>query len=186
MIRIAVALSAAWIAAAAGVIDRVAVTVANQVITESEVLRELRLTQLENAQPLNLGPAARKEAAERLVDQQLIRKEMEIGSYPKPSAAEGDAMLQSWRREHFPDPARYRAALDQYGVTEEELKQHLLWELAAIRFTDQRFQVAATTDSQSADRSSSTAETGVEQQMEAWLSQQRRSTRIQFKKEAFQ
>jgi len=185
MTRIALALTTAWIAAA-GVIDRVAVTVGNQVITQSEVVREARLTELENAQPLDLGPAARKAAAERLVDQQLIRNEMEIGNYPKPSAAEGESMLQAWRKEHLPDPARYRAALDQYGVTEEELKQRLLWQLAAIRFTDQRFQVPSTTETQSADRSSSDGETAVEQQMEAWLNQQRRTTRIQFKKEAFE
>jgi hypothetical protein len=186
MTRIPLALTTAWIAAA-GVIDRVAVTVGNQVITQSEVVREARLTEMENAQPLDLGPAARRAAAERLVDQQLIRNEMEIGNYPKPSAAEGESMLQAWRKEHLPDPARYRAALDQYGVTEEELKQRLLWQLAAIRFTDQRFQaVSSTSETQSADRSSSDAETAVEQQMEAWLNQQRRSTRIQFKKEAFE
>jgi hypothetical protein len=172
--------------AAAGIIDRIAVTVGNQVITESEVLREARLTEIENGEPPDLGPAARRAAAERLVDQELIRREMHIGSYPKPTPEEGEAMLREWRREHYPDDAEYSAALAEYGVTEDELKQHLIWELAVLRFTDVRFKTALSEPGQSADRAMNANETEVERQLEAWLKQQRQSTRIQFKKEAFQ
>ena len=184
------ALATAWVAMA-GVVDRVAVVVGNDVITESEVLREVRLTQLINGQPLDLGPAQRRAAAERLVDQLLIRKEMEIGNYPMPSPQEADAMLRKFRQERYPSVQQFRAALEKYGVTEEELKQHLLWQLATMRFTDQRFHVltaaapAKSSEVQSADRSSS-SESSVDDQLDAWLKQQRSSTRIQFKKGAFE
>jgi len=88
--------------AVAGVVDRVAVVVGNQVITESELLREVRLTEFMNGEPLDLSPEKRRIAAERLVDQQLVRKEMEIGSYPPPSPQEADAMLRKFRQEHYP------------------------------------------------------------------------------------
>jgi hypothetical protein len=155
------------------VIDRVAVVVDNHVITQSELLREVRLTELMNGQPLDLGTEQRKTAADRLVDQQLIRNEMQIGSYPKPSPEEGDAMLKKFRQEHYASIPLYRAALEKYGVTEEELKQQLVWQLAAMRFTDLRFQVRP-------------ANTSVDQALDEWLKQQRSSTRIQFKKEAFE
>src|SRR5437016_6955551 len=122
----------------AGVVDRLAVVVGDRVITESEVLRELRLTQLINSQPLDLGSEQRRAAAERLVDQQLIRNEMEIGRYPQPSEAEAAAMVQQFSKEHYAGSStQLHAALEKYGITEEELKQHLLWQLAALRFTEQ-------------------------------------------------
>jgi len=186
--------------AVAGVVDRVAVVVGNQVITESELLREVRLTELMNGEPLDLSAAKRREAAERLVDQQLIRHEMEIGSYPPPSAQEAEAMLRKFRQEHYPTEGEFRAATEKYGINGDDLKQHLLWQLTAMRFTDQRFHVLTagapvqSTDGQSsrresADRSSkepSSKESSVDEQMDAWLKQQRATTRIQFKKGAFE
>jgi len=172
------------------VIDRVAVVVGNQVITESEVLLEVRLTEFFNGQTLDLGADQRKAAAERLVDQQLIRNEMQIGGYPMPVESEGDAVLRKFRQDNYPGIPAFRAALENHGLTEDEVKRHLLWQAAAIRFTDLRFHmtmVAPATpsadQSQSADRS---VDTAVEDQMEVWLKEARSNTRIQFKKGAFQ
>jgi parvulin-like peptidyl-prolyl isomerase len=167
-------------------VDRIAVVVGDRVITQSEVLRELRLTQLINGQALDLGAEQRRAAAERLVDQQLIRNEMEIGRYPQPSDAEAGAMVQKFRQERYRGLPQFRAALEKYGITEDELKQHLLWQLAALRFTDQRFHSAVPEPpTQSADRSGADPQT-VDQQMEAWLKETRAGTRIQFKQGAFQ
>src|SRR5580700_11903799 len=44
----------------AAVVDRVAVVVGKTVITESEVLDEVRLTEFLNGQPLELGPQQRR------------------------------------------------------------------------------------------------------------------------------
>ena len=126
-------------AVAAGVIDRVAVVVGNQVITESEVLLEVRLTEFFNGQTLDLGADQRKAAAERLVDQQLIRNEMQIGGYPMPVESEGDAVLRKFRQDNYPGIPAFRAALENHGLTEDEVKRHLLWQAAAMRFTDLRF-----------------------------------------------
>ena len=173
----------------AGVVDRIAVVVGDSVITESEVLRELRLTQLINGQAPDLGPEQRRAAAERLVDQQLIRNEMEIGRYPQPSDAEAAAMVRQFSQEHYAGSTQFRAALEKYSITEEELKQHLLWQLAALRFTDQRFHsIVPEAPTQSADRSGPEVKSAfdVDKQMEAWLKETRAGTRIQFKQGAFQ
>jgi hypothetical protein len=213
------------------VVDRIAVIVGKTVITESEVLREARLTEFLNQQPLDLGPGQRRAAAERLVDQQLIRNEMEIGRYPMPAPAEAGAMLQKFREErHFSD-AKLRQALAKYGLTEDQLKRQFLWQLAAMRFTDQRFAVglipppnATAAHASPAGEASRTQAPGttatngtanrvpagpgnggegaanrlapgeepradqgkIDQALDAWLKQARASTRIQFKKDAFQ
>lgn len=181
-------------AVAAGVIDRVAVVVGNQMITESEVLLEVRLTEFFNGQPLDLAADKRKDVAERLVDQQLIRNEMLIGGYPMPAESEGEAVLRKFQQENYQGIPSFRAALENHGLTEDEVKRHLLWQAAAMRFTDLRFHMTmaapattsaapSTDQSQSADRSDDTT---VEDQMEVWLKEARSNTRIQFKKGAFQ
>src|SRR5690242_5513097 len=86
------------IGATGAVVDRVAVVVGKIVITESEVLQEVRLTEFLNDQPLDLRPGPRRAAAERLVDQQLIRSEMEIARYPEPSPADAEAVLRKFRQ----------------------------------------------------------------------------------------
>jgi hypothetical protein len=174
-------LSAALLFAAA-VVDRVAVVVGNTVITESEVVQELRLTDFMNSQPLDVSAAARRSAADRLVDQELLRQEMKAGNFAEPPAEDVQKTYQQFRRDHYPNDADFRAALERYGITEDELKQHLAWQLALIRFTDLRFQTGVAPPSDG----SANREESIEQQMDAWLKDARSQTRVQFKQEAFQ
>lgn len=199
----------------AAVVDRIAVVVGNNVITESEVDEEVRVTELLNQQPLDLGPEQRRAAAERLVDQQLIRGEMQIGGYAVPPAADADALLRQFRQEHFKTMAQFRAALAHYGISEEQLKQHLLWQLTALQFTDARFRPGVPQSpvqsasraapgpqplqqsanrlrptqsrQQGADRTRAEGQADtVDQMLDAWLKEARGQTRIDFKKDAFQ
>lgn len=173
----------------AAVIDRVAVVVGKTVFTQSEVDDEARLSELEAGKPLDLSAAQRKQAAERLVDQELLREEMSATQFQAP-ASDADALLRSFRQRHFPSLAQYHAALARYGVTEDALKQRLAWEVSLLRFTDQRFKTfAEPTDAQGANRTDGAqpaAADTVDQLMDAWLKQQRADTRIVFKQEAFQ
>jgi hypothetical protein len=170
-------------------LDRVAVVVGKTVITATEVDREVRLEAFLNNAPLDLGPETRRAAAERLVDQQLIRNEMRVGSYPQPAPADVDNMLNSLKQDRFPADREFRAALVQYGFTEDLLRNHLAWQLAAIRFTDLRFGGSppaeqGSTDHESANRTAPAAD--VDQRLDAWLKQARAETKIQFKEGAFQ
>ncbi len=45
------------------VIDRIAIVVNNSIIKDSDIARDLRLTDFLNGDPLNLDPEARKKAA---------------------------------------------------------------------------------------------------------------------------
>src|SRR5437764_11682391 len=100
-LRLCGGLAFVTISLSAAVVDRIAVVVGSTVITETEVLQEARLEAFLNQAPLDLSAQQRKTAAERLVDQQLVRNEMRIGSYPEPTPAEVDSMLRNFRQEHF-------------------------------------------------------------------------------------
>ncbi|HYL37257.1 MAG TPA: hypothetical protein VEV17_15170 [Bryobacteraceae bacterium] len=123
----------------AEIIDRVAVTLDNQVITESEILREIRLTAFLNGDPLDFSPEVKRKAAARLIEQKLIRKEIELGRYTEPNPAETESSLRDIQIKRFPSAREYREALEKYGVTEKDLKAHLAWQITLLRFIDARF-----------------------------------------------
>ena len=151
------------------------------------MLDDLRLTEFLNNEPLDLGPAARRAAGERLVDQELIRRELESTGYAKPSAADADQALRQFREQRFHFLADYRAALEKYGITEDALKQRLVWQLAALRFTDLRFRAQLPENGQSADRAApgGAAPGSVDERMDAWLKQARTPIpKIAFKQES--
>jgi hypothetical protein len=118
--------------AGAVVIDRIAVIVDKYVIKASDIDRDLRVTEFLNNQPLDLSVAAKRKAAERLIDQTVIREEMEKGAYPPATATDVDAMVRKVL------PAR-AAELARYGFTEAQLRMQLQWQLDVLKFIDERF-----------------------------------------------
>jgi hypothetical protein len=198
----------------AGVIDRIAVTLDNQIITESEIAQEIRLTAFLNGDPPEFGTEARKKAADRLIEQKLIRREIQLGRYQEPDKEEVEAMLKQVQSQRFHGSDEYRQALGGGGLRESDVKAHLLWQLTLLRFIDARFrpavqvsepEIRAHFDSGLAkldnmpdpenkpkfeDLRDQIRETlinqRVDQQLDDWLQATRRRTRIQYHAEAFQ
>ncbi len=123
---------------AAEVIDRIAITVANQVITASQVDEEVRVTAFLNNEKLDLSPGEKKKAAVRLIDQALIKREMDLSRYPLPALSDADGALKDVKT-HYSNPAGFEPALNDFGITEAQLQQHLWWQLTVLRFVDYRF-----------------------------------------------
>ncbi|HVW11144.1 MAG TPA: hypothetical protein VHC90_21310, partial [Bryobacteraceae bacterium] len=73
---------------AAVVLDRTAVVVGNRAIKLSDVDRDIRVTSFLNRTAIDTSPAARRKAAERLVDQSVIRDEISTGDYQRATDAE--------------------------------------------------------------------------------------------------
>lgn len=122
----------------AEIIDRVAVVLGNGVITESEILREIRLTAFLNGTPLDFSAASKRKTADRLVEQRLIAGEAKASSYAAPDAEAIAEMLRQ-TQDSFRSPASYRAELERAGVTEDELKAHLTRQITTLSFIDFRF-----------------------------------------------
>ena len=120
------------------IIDRIAVSVGNAVITQSEIEQEIRITAFLNNEQADFGAEARRKAAERLVEQKLVRREITLSRYPVPPAAEAEPGLKGLMA-RYPETLEFRQALEKYGITEQELLDHLLWQLTLLRFVDVRF-----------------------------------------------
>jgi hypothetical protein len=203
--------TAAW--GSAVVIDRIAVVVGKSVIKSSDIERDLRLTEFLNREPLSLSLQARRQAAERLIDQQIIRTEIAAGGYSRATDADAEAMLVRLQRDRFgAAESRMRAELERYGLTKDQLRQELLWQLTVLRFIQQRFQpgvvvadqdVRTYYDQHLADLKRENpgnssfaalepkihdllAGQGVNHDFEDWLSRARQRTHIDYHQAAFQ
>lgn len=195
--------------AAAAVIDRTAVSVGNDVITETELLDDIRVVSFLNREPLDFTPQARLRAAERLVDQYLIRQEIRIAMLDAPPRERAERLLANVKA-RFGSEEQYRAALARYGITEEQLREHLYWQLTVMRFVNQRFRAGLPRRAEDileqleeeakADRTAPGTPPGepappapngesqpdVDEQLERWLKQARERTRVVYMKEAFE
>ncbi len=122
------------------VLDRIAVVVGKHAIKSSDIERDLRLTEFLNREKLDLGPEAKHKAAERLVDQTIIRDEIANGGYSRPTDADAAALLNQLRKDRFGgSAARLREALSTSGLSDSQLRAQLLWQLTVLKFIDQRF-----------------------------------------------
>lgn len=141
--RPAILTLAVCIAARGEIVDRVAVTVENSVIAASEIAIQVRVAALIDGQPLKLDEATLRTAADRLIEQAIVRREIALADYPVPSKEAVDKAIEDWKIERLQgSPVRYREALAQYGVTEEELRDQIRWQLTVLRFVELRFRPA--------------------------------------------
>jgi hypothetical protein len=211
--RIVIPLLIWCLPAASAVIDRIAVIVDNHAIKTSDIDRDLRVTEFLNNQPLDTRPDVKRKAAERLIDQTVIREEMEKGGYPPSGTAEVDGMIGRILTSRFGGSnARLRQELSRYGLTEQQLRMQLQWQLDVLKFIDQRFRPGVlVTDQEIADyykqhkaeldrqfpqlktyqamepkiRASLEGDR-LNQNFDQWLAEARKRDRIVYRQEAFQ
>jgi hypothetical protein len=130
------------------IIDRIAIVVNGKIVKQSDIERDMRVTEFLNRQPLNLGPAEKKAAANRLIDQVFIRNEIEIGSYPRATLSDADKELDKIKSERYRNNAAFERALSSYGLTPLELRTEFQWQLTVLNFIDLRFKPAAVVSDQ--------------------------------------
>jgi hypothetical protein len=122
----------------AEVIDKLVIIVGQHVITELQLDEELRMTAFLNGSAIERDLPARREAADRLVEQLLIRREMDLSRYPLPDSQSVDAYLDQVRA-RFSSPEAFRRQLAAYNLSEETLRDHLALQLTTLRFIEYRF-----------------------------------------------
>ncbi len=113
----------------AEIIDRIAISAGNQVITESQIQEEIRVTAFQNRQKPDYGAGQRTAAGERLIEQTLVKREMELSHYPLPEPQESAALENRITDKELADA----------GLTRDELTRHLVWQLTLLRFIEYRF-----------------------------------------------
>jgi hypothetical protein len=209
MIRLA-AMLMVFTAADGAVVDRIAVTVGNQVITETELLREIALTAFMNGEKPSFTAENKQKAADQLVEQKLVKKEMEMGRYPAATEDQAKGLLDATVKNLGGDAAM-RRQLAADGLTEKDVEDHLLWQLTLVRFIDLRFRPSIQVTNQdvqeyfrreilSKQAAGETARLSdvrdkvmealyaqrADQLLDEWLKHAKTTTRIDYKKEAFE
>jgi hypothetical protein len=127
------------VAASAGIVDRIAITVGRDVITELQLDEELRVTAFLNHRPIARDNSARHAAADRLIQQLIVRREMEVSRYPLPDAEDVTKYFDQIRG-GFAEAVQFEQALAAYSLTDEILRDHLALQLTTLRFIEFRFQ----------------------------------------------
>jgi hypothetical protein len=126
------------------VLDRIAVIVGKRVIKTSDIDSDQRLTAFLNREPLRTDSQNRRPSAERLIDQEIIRQEIISGGYRRPAEGQAAALEAQLTRDRFAgSESRLREELARYGLSENDLREQLLWQLTVLAFIDQRFQAGA-------------------------------------------
>jgi hypothetical protein len=122
------------------IVDRSAITVGNKVITDSAIIRRIRLAAFQNGVVPDLSLAARREAAQRLIDLTLVAREMDVGNYVRESSDQSAAQLSAFTAEHFKGSAEAaRLALSVLGLTAADLQADLAEQTDFESFVELRF-----------------------------------------------
>jgi hypothetical protein len=127
-------------ALSAVIVDRSAITVGNRVITDSEIIRRIRLAAFQNGLAPDLSAASRREAAQRLIDLKLVEREMDVGNYVRESPGQSAQQLSAFTAEHFKgSPEAVRLALSVIDLTPGDLQADLAEQADFESFVELRF-----------------------------------------------
>lgn len=122
------------------ILDRLALSVGEEIITEQQILLHIRTAALLNGEAPRVTPAIKRQAAQKLIEITLIRTEMRNNQYPLPSPQQVEQALASIVAQRFAGNFEaMRTACSRYQISEAELKDSLLWQLATLSFIDFRF-----------------------------------------------
>jgi hypothetical protein len=196
--------------ARAVIVDRIAISAGDKIITESEIDLRIRLTAFQNREKPDFSLASRRRAAQQLIDQKLIEREMDVGHYPRLDVIGRKALLTDYEKTGYKsDPVSLAKALAVYGLTPEDLGDDLGRQSDLLTFLNLRFRPAVQVTDQdiqkyfdenvlkSAGKTLQQAQAGALNQMRAeieqkltgdradkeldlWLQDQRKRTKIEY------
>lgn len=206
-------LVAIWLAACLAqgqVLDRIAVSVDDRVITLSDVIAEVRLAALLDGAPVAITPETKRKAAERLVENLLLLRDMELTRFPLPSDEELEDFLAEIRQARKLDAAGWEAEVRRYQLEPARVREQLRQRLGVLRYIEFRFrpqaqlgeaelwqrgsspaQATVSNPERMLEVTRQTAESAllahrVDELVDAWLKDARQRARIRFREAAFQ
>jgi hypothetical protein len=186
-------------AAHAVIVDRIAIAAGDKIISDSEIDQRIRLTAFQNHELADLGLLGRQRAAEELLDQKLIEREMDVGHYPHLDPDHRKMLLANYEEQNYKgDRAAMTTALKGYGLTVEDLQKDLARQSDLLTFLNLRFRPAVQVTDQDVQKyaadngledSLTENRTAIEQkltderadkELDLWLQDQRKRTRIEY------
>jgi hypothetical protein len=123
------------------IIDRVVAVVGNDAITESQVKRQLALQALIDGRlpAENANPNERRQAINRLIERQLVRREMAVANFPAEGETQVAPEIEQLRAQRFWNGLDFTAALRAYRIEESDVHDFLREKNSVLDFIDFRF-----------------------------------------------
>ena len=138
-----IALMLTPIIAPAVIVDRIAISVGDKIVTESEIDLRIRLSAFQNHEKADFSLASRKVAAQELIDQRLVEREMDVGHYPRLEETRRKALLSEYEKADYKsDSAALANALAVYGLKPQDLEDDLGRQSDLLTFLNLRFRPA--------------------------------------------
>jgi hypothetical protein len=187
-----IALALLVVPAFAVIVDRIAITVGNKIITDSEINQRIRLAAFQNDQKPDFSLASRRQAAQTLIDQKLVEREMDVGHYPRLEEEAREELLSAYRETNYKsDPGALDKAAAAYGLTPEDIEGELGRQSELLSFLNLRFRPAVQVTDQDIQKAGGSEETRAQieqklaleradQELDRWLTDQRKRTRIDY------
>jgi peptidyl-prolyl cis-trans isomerase SurA len=121
------------------VLDSIAATVNGHVILQSDWQDEVRYECFVAGRTIqSVTPLDRKGALDRLIDQELLREQMNPAEVKSVSPEEVEKQLETEKNEYARDHGAqpWGVALSSYQLTEVDIKNHIALELSQLRLVD--------------------------------------------------
>ena len=142
-------LFAAPLLRAGEMLDGIAVTVNGHVILQSDWQDEVRYESFVAGKPLQgVTPEDRKSALDRLIDQELLREQINVSEFKPPSPEEVEKQFEATKGDYARDhsPQSWNDALVSYHLSEADVKNHIALELSQLRLVDAHFRPSIQVD----------------------------------------
>ena len=128
-------------------IDWIVAIVDNNAVTSSEVALQLRLEAFFNKRPIDdSSQTSEQQVVERLIEVNLIEKEMRMTNFLPVKDEEIEKELQALQRQDYPNKHSFREILESYVLTERDLHTFLRRQMNVLRFIDFRFRTGLDVD----------------------------------------
>jgi hypothetical protein len=130
------------IAGHAELLDRIAITVGKDVITEQQIYEQLRIAAFLDGGKPEFTQQQLRDTADRMVLQRLVLQDMEANGFPLPSGEEVEQALRDSREKHWGSSAAFEKAARDANVSTEAVTEFLNSLVATIKYIDFRFKPA--------------------------------------------
>ncbi len=121
------------------IVDRIAASIGYEVITDTQVERELRVTAFFEGTEPDYTPTNKRKVLDRMIDQALVRREIEFTRFQQPPVSETKPLLAQLLSQYGGE-AGFQRALEKYDITQEDVLERLRWQLMMLQFIEYRFQ----------------------------------------------
>jgi peptidyl-prolyl cis-trans isomerase SurA len=128
-------------AQAGELLDRIVATVNGAVILQSDWNEAVRYEAfIAGHPPGQAGISERKAALDRLIDQELLREQMQSSDFPRATTGEISQQMQQIRKLYpgAETDSGWREILQRYRLTENQLKDRITLQLNLMRLVDVR------------------------------------------------